>query len=532
MATFLNPSFELDDNSDGIPDGWSVNLSRFIAGQTFTIAGTSYTAPIDPTYPTNNATRGLGDDDTASLTYTSSLNLVTTTDGGKSLKLDSSGSSVSYGVVRGPWIYSSEFSVTGGQDLTFDWQALGGGDAFDVFGFLLNTRTGATQIVLNETGGFTKSDGSGTWARNTGGWQNASVTVNDSGDYRFVFLSGSFDQSGGTALGATLYLDNFSGTAVTVGGGQTADSQNIEGAVVRAGVVNAFGNGVAAPTERQVTSDGSQNDSISGGPSLTLIDVEYTNVPGSTVYGQFSNGLSGYIGGSSELLSSAELIDLSRWSQSYKDLDAGRAHQSFVMNTQSTVQLLNELGAGNAIRYLYAGDFEVNGGDGTPKTFSISNTPTDGVTDVLNISRPGTEQFVLDLKGFTGMAITGPGVDVIGSDENNYVITDGAGTLEMGNGKDVIVMNNMNGVVDGGNDLDVARVFGNSFSVSVVENGGILYVTNGLGTTLFTSVEVLVLDNGYYKKDIASGGWQWVDQVAKELDAVSLIGVQGTGVDL
>lgn len=332
-----------------------------------------------------------------------------------------------------------------------------------------------------------------------------------------------------TSLGALTAADIRDSVA---SGTEQPKQESVDGAVVNQGVVNAFGNGVAAPTERQVTSDGSQNDSISGGPSLTLIDVEYTNVPGSTVYGQFSNGLSGYIGGSSELLSSAELIDLSRWSQSYKDLDAGRAHQSFVMNTQSTVQLLNELGAGNAIRYLYAGDFEVNGGDGTPKTFSISNTPTDGVTDVLNISRPGTEQFVLDLKGFTGMAITGPGVDVIGSDENNYVITDGAGTLEMGNGKDVIVMNNMNGVVDGGNDLDVARVFGNSFSVSVVENGGILYVTNGLGTTLFTSVEVLVLDNGYYKKDIASGGWQWVDQVAKELDAVSLIGVQGTGVDL
>ena len=123
---FLNPSFELDDNNDGIPDGWSVNLSRFIAGQTFTIAGTTYTAPIDPTYPTDNATRSLGDDDTASMSYTSSLNTVTKTDGGKSLKLDSSGSSVGYGVVRGPWIYSSEFSVTGGQDLTFDWQALGG----------------------------------------------------------------------------------------------------------------------------------------------------------------------------------------------------------------------------------------------------------------------------------------------------------------------------------------------------------------------------------------------------------------------
>lgn len=309
-------------------------------------------------------------------------------------------------------------------------------------------------------------------------------------------------------------------------------SEAVEGATVIAGQVGALGNGAAALVERKVISSGGQNDNLVDGPSPTLIDVQIANAPGETVYAQFTNGLSGFVGSSSNLLSSNELIDMSRWSQILQNDDAGRAHQSFVMDTQSTTQVLNQFGTDNGIRFLYAGDFEVSGGTGQPMVFSISNTATEGITDVINISRPGTDQIVLDLDGFTGLAITGRGVDVMGSSENNYVITDGAGTFELGNGRDVIVLNDMNAIIDGGQDLDVARVYGNSFSVQVTENGGILYVTNGLGTTTITNVEIVVLDNGYYKKDLSSGAWQWVDNIAKELDAVALIGVQGTEVFL
>lgn len=1059
MSQFLNPSFELDTNNDLLPDGWTINLERFTAGQTFTIGGVTYTSPLDTTYPTDNASRNLLDDDTATLTYNAALQTNQKTNGTTGLELISTGQSVGYGIVRGPWVYSSEFDVLGGQELTFDWQAQNGGDAFDVFGFLLNTTTGATQIVLNETGGSAKLNGTGVWGSTTGGWQSSSVTVADAGLYRFVFLSGTFDQSGGRALGATLYLDNFGGAAVfgdigysantfseanvnsgeiantvtltlqsstdfanvtfadtthytitgvptglsavvtridaktvtvsisgsatahantddvlnislsftdaaftggavasTIGGatnkrlyvdfyessntaptglgnltlpailedsspsglaisamtgldfqdgggslggivvvGNTASdsqgvwqfstnsgtnwsaigavselgglslsastllrflpardyngsvtgltvraldtsadlysstdpsvaarvvlnasyngnqtaiaaltntinhaditavndapsftkganqtvgensgaktvanwasaisagaanegaqtlaftvtnnnnnlfsvqpttaadgtltytlangasgtatvtvtlgdtggldnsganasvsqtftitvdpapvisnlnldsqsvsantalkldagssvsvadnaanfnggslvitkaagsksgfftldgavgqsggnavlvdgenisvngtivgtlvsagkdatdlqislngnatparvatllqnlsyqsgdagsvrlevvitdsvgarssaaavlltftgaSESVEGATVEPGLINAFGNNASAPTERKVISTGGDNENLADGPSSTLIDVQFTNTPGETVYAQFSNGLSGYIGASSGLLSSTEMIDMSRWSQVFQGEEAGRAHQSFVMDTSTTRTVLNEIGAGDSIRFLYAGDFEINGGDGTAMVFSVENTPTEGVTDVINVSRPGTEQIVLDLDGFTGMAITGRGVDVIGSSENNYIITDGAGTIEMGNGRDVIVLNDMNAIVNGGQDLDVARVFGNSFSVNVTDNGGILYVTNGLGTTMITDVELLVLDNGYYKKDIGAMSWQWVDEMPKNLDALALIGVQGTEVFL
>lgn len=346
------------------------------------------------------------------------------------------------------------------------------------------------------------------------------MTLANGGRFTFKYL---------TALGGLTAHD----IAEQVGTVEEAAPETVkivEGASVRPGTLSSFGNGAGAPKEMKVESAGDSSANLTDGPSPTMVDVLFSDVGDQVIYAQFTNGLSGYIGAASELISPSEMIDLSRWSEVFKGQDAGRAHQSFVMDSLSTTAVLNEIGAENDIRFLYAGDFEVNGGDGRPMVFSLNNTVTEGVTDVINISRPGTEQIALDLDGFTGMAIVGAGVDVIGSSENNYVITDGSGTVEMGNGRDVIVLNDMNAIIDGGKDLDVARIYGNSFSVNVTENGGILYVTNGMGTTLITDVEIIVLDNGFYKKDLASGSWQWINEPAKNLDAAALIGIQGTEV--
>ncbi len=771
MSVFQNPGFEVDADNNRLPDGWVITNLRIQGGDIFAIGSDNFTVPTDTTYPTPaNGSTHPGDDDAISGFQFSSELSSDSTVGSYSLELSSSGTSVPYGVVRGPWVYSSAFAATNGQTLTFDWKAEGGGDAFDVFGFLINTTdtTASPVIVLDETGGSPKVNttayGSGSWGQTTN-WETATVTIPADGTYRFVFLSGTYDLSGGRALGATLYLDNFGGGAIagfnkganqtvvedagaqtvtgwmtqfgsqtftattnnnalfsvlptiaangtltftpaanasgvatvtltssngnqdtfrititgvndapevtnaasgamvskagvgtflappnsltvadsdssnfasgsltisktagsksgsftvdgvtvksgadgtlaagetvtvnntsigtvgttgqdsanlvinlnsgatpalittllrnliyqgsdagtvqlqivlTDGDGGTSSALNInldfsrsgelvEGAQVISGVVSSLGSGASDLTERKVISTGGQNDNLADGPSPTLIDVKFADTPGETVFAQFSNGLSGFIGASSDLLSTNEMIDMSRWSTVLQGTDAGRAHQSFVMDTQSTTAVLREFGEGNAIRFLYAGDFEVSGGDGRPMVFSIANTATEGITDVINISRPGTDQIVLDLDGFTGMAITGRGVDVIGSSENNYIVTDGDGTIEMGNGRDVIVLNNMSTVVNGGSDLDIARVFGNSFSVTVVENGGILYVTNGLGTTTMSEVEIVVLENGFYKKNLGSGAWEWVDEIAAELDAAALIGVPGIEVTL
>jgi flagellin-like hook-associated protein FlgL len=42
----------------------------------------------------------------------------------------------------------------------------------------------------------------------TSNWATQTVTVPNDGNYKFVFVSGSYDQTGGRALGARLFVDN------------------------------------------------------------------------------------------------------------------------------------------------------------------------------------------------------------------------------------------------------------------------------------------------------------------------------------
>ena len=96
-------------------------------------------------------------------------------------------------------VYSDIFAGETGQTISFDWRALAGSDAYDVFGYIVNTDTNTATVILNQTG----ADDSG----NTS-WATANVTIPATGNYRFVFISGSYDYTGGKALGASLYIDN------------------------------------------------------------------------------------------------------------------------------------------------------------------------------------------------------------------------------------------------------------------------------------------------------------------------------------
>jgi hypothetical protein len=85
-----------------------------------------------------------------------------------------------------------------GSEISFNWRANAGGDAFDVYAYLLRTDTagaGQTIEILNE------------WGQN-GVWETRRITISVAGDYRFVFISGSYDETGGRALGARLEITN------------------------------------------------------------------------------------------------------------------------------------------------------------------------------------------------------------------------------------------------------------------------------------------------------------------------------------
>jgi hypothetical protein len=190
VSTFTNSSFE-----SGLA-GWTALNQRIDLGVT-SIAG--FTSPNDATNPANAGNDNVAPTTLGTLTTTSESGQAT--EGTRSARLASTGMQTATGfdIVHGPAIYSDVFSATAGDAIYFDWRALAGSDAYDVFGYLLNTTTGATTEVLNATGTSTAG---------TTNWATASASIPTSGTYRFVFVSGTYDFSGGRAAGASLYIDN------------------------------------------------------------------------------------------------------------------------------------------------------------------------------------------------------------------------------------------------------------------------------------------------------------------------------------
>ena len=94
-------------------------------------------------------------------------------------------------------ISENSINAQAGDTVEFYWKAANGGDYFDVFAYLVNETTGATVTLLDANGNVTN------WTKAT-----KVISSGEAGIYRFVFVSGSYDATGGQALGASLYLDN------------------------------------------------------------------------------------------------------------------------------------------------------------------------------------------------------------------------------------------------------------------------------------------------------------------------------------
>ena len=184
--------------------GWEIHNVRVELGQGST-AGTTmiggYNAPIDSSPTPHNNVNG---DNIPPGTFGSLENAGQTgfalEDGG--LKLYSSGlqSVNGFDIVHGPYVISQTAKViTAGDQVAFDWKSAGTDDAASIYAYLLNVDTGDTIELIN----FTQSA-----AGVTTDWANQSTDVGVTGNYKFVFISGTYDATGGRALGAEMYIDN------------------------------------------------------------------------------------------------------------------------------------------------------------------------------------------------------------------------------------------------------------------------------------------------------------------------------------
>ncbi len=197
ISPFQNPSFEESLT------GWSTYQSRVDLGVTSlagvqTVDNSSYNVAAgqcsaNPPNQDNNVPSSLG-------AYSATVSNAQQSAGASSLQLVSSGITTAkgYDVVHGPAAWSDEFPGVAGDTLYFDWRAFGGGDAYHVYGYLLKSDGTQTKVL----------SAAGNSASATTNWATASVQVPSTGNYRFVFVAGTYDCTGGKVAGASLYIDN------------------------------------------------------------------------------------------------------------------------------------------------------------------------------------------------------------------------------------------------------------------------------------------------------------------------------------
>jgi len=119
----------------------------------------------------------------------------------------------SYGIHHGPFVVSqAAVTLEVGDSVSFEWFGEAGGDAFDIYGYLLNEDTGATIELVNESGiesvssAQTHPYAAGQTVSN--GWVTENASINTAGNYKFVFISGTYDYSGGRVVGNGLRIRN------------------------------------------------------------------------------------------------------------------------------------------------------------------------------------------------------------------------------------------------------------------------------------------------------------------------------------
>ena len=261
--TFTNGGFT-DNTSTTVGDvvslsGWTAYKRRVKLGGVDSIDGKA--TPSDNAFPATIDGTTNADQSTANNSYTVNPSYAGRSGGGYSVQLSTSGQcGDGFCIIRGPYIVSNNpVYLQAGDSVSFYWSALGGGDAYDVYGYLLNTATGSTIQLLNATG----ANGGATQA-----WTQVTRTISggEAGSYKFVFIAGTWDASGGRAEGASLLLDDVNVTASASTTISAADIQALS-LLLRYAVTND------APEASRVLRISTNNGAVDGVQTLNINPV-------------------------------------------------------------------------------------------------------------------------------------------------------------------------------------------------------------------------------------------------------------------
>lgn len=202
LGQFGNNDFETGNAGDTTISGWNVSNSQIKLNGASSLGGQA--TATDTKFPATVANGFAAPYDQmtpSAANYSTELSSDTSSGSGLSVKLRSHNVTInSYGILHGPSIVSdSSVELHPGDSISFEWRASGGADAYDVVGYLVDENTGHIEEILNETGA---NAGAST------NWATVSKDISTSGTYKFVFIAGTWDATGGMAAGAQLFIDN------------------------------------------------------------------------------------------------------------------------------------------------------------------------------------------------------------------------------------------------------------------------------------------------------------------------------------
>jgi hypothetical protein len=121
--------------------------------------------------------------------------------------------------VFGPEVYSEPFYATGDQALAFDWAAQYLNDDYEVYAFLVRVPDPSTTAAIPASTSALNAVSAGDIGHHTivmysrarrssaPQWFTSSGNVPEAGHYRFRFVNGTWDASGGKLLGAQMNID-------------------------------------------------------------------------------------------------------------------------------------------------------------------------------------------------------------------------------------------------------------------------------------------------------------------------------------
>ena len=474
LNSFQNGSFQTGSNGDTVITGWTVATGRMRLDGSYQIAGQA--TPVDSTYSSGN-TSG---DFSSGGTFTQTTNLSNydpSFAGDLALELNTGSSSIAqpYGVIRGPAVYSNAaVNLQAGDQVSFDWKALSGGDAYDAYGYLVDVDTGDTITILDSTG--TSANQETAWVTNT-----LTIAGGQEGNYRFVFVAGSFDFTGGQFLGGKLMIDDVIVTQLNPPMLSGADVSNLSHLVTYSNADQDFASGtrtltlnvkdgtadsVGSATSTITLSLANDAPSFTAGATLGAVAEDTAEPTGSTVASLFSGNFSDPDAANTPadtLAGIAVVADASAAGDGVWEYSTTSGSDWHAIGTVSTTDAL-VLSASSLIRFRPTADW--NGVPGSLSVHAVDSSYagsfTSGATrTTFDTTTDGSTSPVSASAVALGTSITAVNdAPVAGDDSSSAVEAGGSGNAVAGTGSTGNVL---------GNDTDVDS--GDTRAVSAIRTG-------------------------------------------------------------